>query len=639
MAPRIGKLGTVYRPGEIALRTVDGGDGQPRHEFAWSSEKPVKRWFGWEILSHEPKAIDTSRMKRGLPLLLFHDRTLWPGIVEEMGVGEDKKIRGIPRYTEDELGQRTMKNVEAGIWKTASLGYRVLKAERVSVDKDGMETWLVTRWEPVECSLEPIDADTSVGLNRASEQEYEFEMEDGQPSREERTMPDSIVPGTGTPTPAGGEPPPAAATLAVSAGLDGRAAAEIVRMAANNNMSDRVPGWLERGLSPQDVALEIQRGLFRPAAAPQPAAETLVVPRDVRKRYSIRRAIAGLLARHEGNGQLDGVELEVHQELVRNQPVTVQRHNGVLIPLRLRTADEMDQGLEQRTLGTTQPTGGATLVAPQMLDFIDMLRPNSAVLRAGATLLSGLTSPVYWARGTSDPTFYWMDENPPAGVPASEPGYGLIGAVPKSIMGKVPIPRQLLSIASIDVELDINKRLALGYDMAIDRAAVHGKGTDKQPAGIYNFPGVQTHVVGGVPDRDDILGMIGKAGDQNALLDGIGFLTTPLMAGKLKAVPIAANYPAFLWNGRIDAGEMEGYAARATNQVLKTLGANSDEHGLIFGAWPELAICLFGNALEIDLDKVTSGDYGIVNVRAFGMADTAIRHPEAMVVGTGAKIS
>ena len=38
-----------------------------------SSEAPVERDFGIEILDHSPQAIDLSRARDGLPLLFNHD--------------------------------------------------------------------------------------------------------------------------------------------------------------------------------------------------------------------------------------------------------------------------------------------------------------------------------------------------------------------------------------------------------------------------------------------------------------------------------------------------------------------------------------------------------------------------------------
>lgn len=447
-------------------------------------------------------------------------------------------------------------------------------------------------------------------------------------------MPDEIVPGMGTPTPSAAPPP--ISPPAAAAGISARDAAEIVRMAANNSLSDRVPEWLERGLSPSDVALEIQRAQFKPPAAPHPPAEDLVLPKKDRGRYSYRRAIELAMKVREGR-PIDGLEAEVHQELSRNMPAVVERHAGsICIPLRLRTADE---SLATRTMGTTAPTGGATTVVPQVMDMLEMLTNKALVAQFGATIFSGLTAPVYWPKETGLPSVYWMDENPSSGVTETESALGYTGMTPKMLQGKVKIPRQLIAISSIDVENFVQRRLALAHGLAIDRAFLHGTGTDKQPAGLYSLAGVQSHAVGGVPDRADIVTMLGMAADKNADFGRQAWMTTPLLAAKLKQVAMAANYPLFLWSGTFQKGEMEGYLAAATNQMSKTLGSGANEHGLVFGNWEEGVIGLWGNALEVQSDPYSAGDYGQVIVRTFGMADVTAMHPEAFVVGTGATLS
>ncbi len=52
------------------------------YEFPFSSEYPVARYFGNEILSHETKAADLSRLNDGAPLLFNHNPDRVIGVVE-----------------------------------------------------------------------------------------------------------------------------------------------------------------------------------------------------------------------------------------------------------------------------------------------------------------------------------------------------------------------------------------------------------------------------------------------------------------------------------------------------------------------------------------------------------------------------
>ena len=101
---------------------------------------------------------------------------------------------------------------------------------------------------------------------------------------------------------------------------------------------------------------------------------------------------------------------------------------------------------QERVLGTTQPTGGATLVGQQVMpDMIDLLRNRALVLVAGARLFPGLQGVVYFNKKTGAPTVAWMEENPAADAPQSEPAYGYVSLSPKTLIGQVQIPRQLWS--------------------------------------------------------------------------------------------------------------------------------------------------------------------------------------------------
>jgi len=127
--------------------------------------------------------------------------------------------------------------------------------------------------------------------------------------------------------------------------------------------------------------------------------------------------------------------------------------------------------------------------------------------------------------------------------------------------------------------------------------------------------------------------------DKNADLGALSWMTTPLMAGVLKRTPLVSGYPVFLWAGTYREGELGGYPARTTNQISKTLGAGSNEHGLVFGNWNDLLVGMWGNDLEIVVDVVTKAARGQILITSYSMADTAVRRGESFVKGTGATLS
>ncbi len=642
---------TLYRNFDLELEQraegVEPGEGEARqYPLSFSSELPVLRW-GWdigeyyEVLSHEPGEVDLSRAKNGLPLIKSHQRVLHFGSVNDVTLDERRKrLRGVASFSSIPLGQEQETLLREGHTKGVSVGYEILSMELVSKDaKTGIPTYRCG-WRPYEVSTEPIPADPKVGFGRwqpegrgrTEESDLvEFTVEESvkEPVTEgERAMEEQA---RTTPAPA---TPGAAPSAAVEVRDRGAEAAEIMEMAQAHGMGERAAGWIRQGLTPDQVGREILKGI-RTQGPAQPAAETLdAMPAKDRRRYSVARAIRLQAEVRDGQrGRYDGLEAEVHQELAKQRTGT--DHGGILIPWRLRTQEE----LERRTMGTMQPTGGATLVGQQVMpDMIDLLRNRALVLVAGARLYPGLQGMVFFNKKTGTPSVYWMAENPSSAVTASEPAFGYVSMSPKTLIGQVQFPRQLLVTASIDVEADVRNDLGIGHGLVIDLAALHGKGADKQPIGIYSAEGVLSHSVGGVPDLTDVTTMPALMADKNADLGTLSWMTTPLMAGVLKRTQVVSGQAAMLWEGDFRDGRILGYAARATNQISKTLGAGSNEHGLIFGNWNDLAVGMWGNDLEIVVDVVTRAGYGQILVTSYSMADVAVLRGESFVKGTGALI-
>jgi HK97 family phage major capsid protein/HK97 family phage prohead protease len=125
-------------------------------EASLSSEHPVRRFDGEEVLLHTPEAIDLSRAP--LPLLRGHDSSGLPiGLVENLRI-EDSKLRGTIRLSSNQ--DEIWKDITDGILRNLSIGYQILEKERT---KTGFKA---KRWMPYEVSLVSVPADNTVGINR-----------------------------------------------------------------------------------------------------------------------------------------------------------------------------------------------------------------------------------------------------------------------------------------------------------------------------------------------------------------------------------------------------------------------------------------------------------------------------------------
>src|SRR5258706_9933957 len=62
-------------------------------EMSFSSEVPVERYYGKEILSHDSGAVDLTRVNSGRAnILVNHDSSDWVGVIEKAWVDPKAKV-------------------------------------------------------------------------------------------------------------------------------------------------------------------------------------------------------------------------------------------------------------------------------------------------------------------------------------------------------------------------------------------------------------------------------------------------------------------------------------------------------------------------------------------------------------------
>src|SRR6185436_10435354 len=93
--------------------------------FPFSSELPVDRWFGTEVLSHEPGAADLSRLKDGAALLWNHNADAVIGVVQGAELRSDKRMWTMVRFSNNAKAQEVFADVKDGILRNVSFGYQI----------------------------------------------------------------------------------------------------------------------------------------------------------------------------------------------------------------------------------------------------------------------------------------------------------------------------------------------------------------------------------------------------------------------------------------------------------------------------------------------------------------------------------
>lgn len=144
-----------------------------------SSETPVLRWFGNEILSHDASAVNLERVSGGaLPLLWGHNTDEMLGAAEGFRL-ENGRLVGQLRFSKHATRSEVWEQIREGMPLGISIGYRVDEWKESANSEDVT----VTRWTLHEVSVVTVPADHTVGIGRSLNQEAQSmsEIKAGEP--------------------------------------------------------------------------------------------------------------------------------------------------------------------------------------------------------------------------------------------------------------------------------------------------------------------------------------------------------------------------------------------------------------------------------------------------------------------------
>ena len=619
------KIGKQFRG--IEVRQEDINTDKRTVALSFSSEAPVERWFGNEILDHTKSAVDLKRIKRGGALLIDHDPGNQVGVIEEVLIDEaDRKGRATVRFGRSAKAEEIFQDVVDGIRSNVSVGYMVHEMKLEKSSDKGPDTYRVSRWEPMEISFVSIPADINVGLGRSDENGKEIRVEI--PEEKNTNIPAE-------------EPAPKETAIMEKPEVDVKAVQdearqtekarviEIRTMGKKFKCEDTADTFIDSGKSVEEMRVAVLDKLH--AAPPIDTTRDLLSPKEA-KEYSYARALSAGLAIAEGQ-RVSSFEMEVSAELSRLAPQNMTKRGGIFIPLQTRA------GIDAHTTNA-----GTEMVFTQYGgEIIEALRNMSVCANLGTRIRTGLTSPIGFPKKTSEGAATWVAENPGSDASDADDATDIVTLSPKGLTRSTSISRIYLTTSVQDAEMDVRDSISAAIALAVDRAGIHGSGSSNQPTGIYTAGDVNAKAMGGVPTFGKLIDMISAVADDNAILGALGFATTPLMAGKLMQTLVAsAAGSAMIWNGKINDGQVCGYKAIASNQVSKVMTGSTttggSEHGIVFGNWADLLIGMFGG-LEIVVDPYAKKKQGMIEYTIYGMADVALRHGQSFCKATGATIA
>jgi len=561
-------------------------------ELAFSSEAPVERGYGIEILDHSQGAMQMEFINSGrAPLLVDHDPTDVVGVVEQVAMGADRMARARVRFGRSARAQEILQDVADGIRTNVSVGYVVDEWMVTKGDRGKADTYRAVRWTPLEISSVSIPADARVGVGRA------FEINDA----------------------------PASKDLKMSIELS-NAAADAAR-----EERSRVSSILELGTRHSQralaekaihdgVGLDAFRGALLDKVGTKPledSAANLGMSKSESGRYSLCRAID---AAASGNWAKAGLEREA------SQAVSAQlgrEARGFFLPMDVQNRD--------LTVGTA--SAGGNLVGTDFLggSFIEILRNRMVVNTLGASVLSGLRGNIAIPRQSGAATAYWVSEN--SNFTESNHTFAQVTMSPKFVGTFTDMSRRLVVQSDPSVEALVRSDLATVLATAVDAACFHGTGTNGQPLGIINQSGIGSVAIGtngGAPTWAMVVGLVREVEIDNALTGSAAFLTNGQVKAKLSSTSKQTSGVEGNFILGPDVNTLYGYPLVVSQQVPANLskGSGSNLSAMIFGVWSEL---LIGQWSGIDLmaDPYTGSKEGTVRIVAFHDCDFAVRHPES----------
>ena len=580
--------------GEMKYRTIDLSRASYIDEekrlvrIGVSSEEPVERSFGMEVLGHSRGDINMEFISSGrAPLLLDHDMTKQIGVIEEFKLDESaKRTIALVRFGKSSLAREIFEDVVDGIRMNISVGYRVDKLERT--DKDD-ETYYRASWTPMEVSSVSVPADQSrlVGVGRSKDKQPILHKEVKKMENEKQEINLDEVKSN--------------AVVEAKAEFK-RNSKEILDLASRHNKRDLADQAISDGLSVEEF-----RGVLLDNISNNEPLETpseIGLTEKETKRFSILRAINAMANPTDSKAQQDAAfEFECSRAAGELYGKTAQ---GVLLP------PEVLASWGQRDMNASDDSN---LIAQDFRggDFIDVLRNSSAVMQ-NATILNGLSGDVKIPKKTAASTAAFISSEGGASS-ESEMTIGSVTMSPKTLGAHTDVTRQLMIQSSLDVENLIRNDLAGSMAVAIDNAALEGSGSSGNPTGITNTTGINTVSLSSAaaPTFAEMVSMESAVAVDNALLGGLVYIVHPTNAGTLKTTTKDSGSGQFV----LTNNEINGYPVVVSAQLT----ANN----YVFGNMQDLLVGLFGG-LDIVVDPYSNSTSGTVRVVALQSCDVNVRH-------------
>ena len=564
--------------------------------IAVSSEEPVERSFGLEVLDHKAEAIDLEFLGSGrAPLLLDHDPRQQIGVIERTEIGSDRVLRADVRFGSGALADEVFRDVVDGIRSNISVGYRIDELSKLERD-DGTVEMRAVRWTPLETSIVSIPADQSVGVGRSAPQPNPVIPKEGKMENEVNV-----------------EEVRAEAAEAARAAYS-KQVTEIMALGAKHNKRDLADEAVGKGLN-----VEQFRGVLLDVigdAKPLEVGEPDISPREERQ-FSFLRAIH---ASATGDWRSAGYEREVSDEIAK---LSGRSPKGFFAP---------GSAWGQRNLiaGTNADGGFLKGTDHYGSEFIEALRGRLVVAGLGARIMSGLQGDISIPKLSAGVAAAFVGEG--SAVAEVNQTFAAVTLAPKTLGAFTDISRKLMAQSDPSAEAVVRDDLLNAVAAKLEDVTIEGGGSN-EPTGITGTSGIGSVAIGtngGAPTWASVVNLVKECEIDNALMtDNLAFLTNPKVKAKLSSTAKGSGDSVMIMESPWDS--LYGYKVGLTTHVPSDLTKGSTSgscSAMIFGDFSQLLMG-FWSSPDILVDPYTGGSAGNTRVIVMQDVDVAVRHAQS----------
>lgn len=585
--------------------------------IAFSSEMPVERHFGSEILDHKPESVRLGRLNNSGPVLVNHNLDDQVGVIESARVDSDKVGRAIIRFGKSDRASEIFEDIKDGIRTQISVGYAIHKME---MENENPPIYRVVDHEPYEISLVSSGADQSVGIGRNSATIIQTEiLKIDSMEREKMEITE--------------QENPVIDTKKIREEVQKQERKRIHEIESYSRQHQDIEGiadlareYIKEGKSEADFAVAILKEIIN---KPKTHADIGLSAREIPK-FSWMKLINHMAKpgseknRREAEFEINAcIEAEKKQNKAARGfiiPNEVLNYRNIKTKPRLQIQSQ-DWNQNYGTRELLAGSGDGANLVPTFLEsssFIEFLDNAMVSVKAGATVLRNLDGIIKIPRRDAAVTGGWLAET--ADAADVTPSYDQVTLQLKTYGLRTDISRQLRLQTSQDVESLVAREISLSCALALDKAAMTGPGTGNAPlgVGVQTGVGVQALATANQITWAEAIGLQTDVMSANAFFGTLAYAIHPTLAGDAKGRSRDTGSGRYVMENDM----IDGFPAYISAQV-KDLGA-SGANNAIFGNWADCLIGYFSNGIDISVHK--EFDDGRIRLLVFVDADCNVRH-------------